>query len=74
MILGGKTVPHAFLKAGNDVQVIQRCTKIPYTTLREARRKIGRTRKPVGVVAMGTGKMNAYRCKVCGAYHTGHRD
>lgn len=65
---------HAFLKAARDVQVIQRCTKIPYTTLREAKRKLNAHRKTSGVVAMGSGKMNAYRCKVCHFYHVGHGD
>lgn len=67
-------VAHAFLQCDGSVTVKQRCTKVPYVTLREARRKAGnRKKKPAGLVAMGAGALVAYKCKICSAYHTGHR-
>ena len=35
-----KVMAHAYLQCDGSVQVIQRCTKIPYTTLREAKRRV----------------------------------
>lgn len=67
---------HAFLKeTAIDVEVIQRCTKRPFETLKAARRQLNRgaTRNMTSVVAMGTGSMSAYRCQICGAYHLGHK-
>ena len=66
---------HAYLKAGDDVEVIQRCTKRPFATLQEARRTLnnGATRSNQSVVEMGIGKMSAYKCKICASYHLGHK-
>jgi hypothetical protein len=65
---------HAFLMAGGDVRVIQRCTKVQYATLQEARRALGKQRrKDTGLVSVGQGKLNAYKCKICkDYYHIGH--
>ena len=65
---------HAFLKARKGVQVIQRCTKVQYATLKEARKAMGQQRKRnTGLVASGVGRLMAYRCKICGGfYHIGH--
>ena len=64
---------HAFLLAGNAVKVFQRCTKIPYVSHHEARRALNAHRRPSGLVDTGYGSLRPYRCKICGAFHTGHR-
>ena len=69
-----KVMAHAYLQCDGSVQVIQRCTKIPYTTLREAKRRVDAHRKQqAGLVSRGAGALVAYKCKICASYHTGHR-
>lgn len=66
---------HAFLNSGNSVEVTQRCTKRAYESLKDARRAMGSgiSRKKTSLVAVGAGRMNAYRCPICRAYHLGHK-
>jgi hypothetical protein len=65
---------HAFLRA-DSVDVTQRCTKRAYGSMKEARRALGRGigSRNHGLVATGTGRINAYRCPICGQYHLGHK-
>ena len=65
---------HAFLIAGGAVQVQQRCTKKPYERRQDARRAMNRgiARRGHGMVAMGQGTMNVYRCGICRFWHLGH--
>ena len=67
---------HAFLNAGSSVQVVQRCTKRAYPNAKDARRAMNRGvgNRGRGMVAIGTGTMNVYRCGICGAYHLGHKE
>ena len=62
---------HAYLTSLGWVQVIQRCTKVPFASRREAFKAARESRNPVGVVQRGYGRLGAYRC-FCGAYHLGH--
>lgn len=63
---------HAFLKSLGSVHVEQKCTKVPYANAKTARRKRDGHRHNHGMVAMGAGRLNVYRCKICGAWHVGH--
>jgi len=67
---------HAFLKTGDHVEAKQRCTKRAYASRQEARRHMNRgvaRNNGRGLVAVGKGLMNVYRCQICGLYHLGHK-
>ena len=65
---------HAFLTAGNQIEVLQRCTKKVFTSSKMARRAMNNVRRGTrGLIAMGQGTMNAYRCGICGQWHIGHK-
>jgi hypothetical protein len=62
---------HAFLTALNPPQVVQWCTKVAHPSRKVAQKTV-RPKKPhAGLVQAGTGKCNAYKCKICGGWHTG---
>ena len=62
----------AYLNAP-DVHVMQRCIKRHFDS-RQMAQKLARTiRKPTGVVAIGSGVLNVYRCKICKGWHIGHK-
>ena len=65
---------HAFLNSGNSVEVTQRCTKRAYDSMKDTRRAMGKmSRSQNGMVSIGSGRLNAYRCPICRAYHLGHK-
>lgn len=64
---------HAFLNLETSVEVIQRCTKVPWETRKLARQIANNSRKPDGVVERGYGSLSAYKCDICHAWHTGHK-
>jgi hypothetical protein len=64
---------HAYLFTSSPIEVVQRCTKVAYDSRRMAHRARGRMRQPIGVTAVGTGTLNVYKCRICAAWHLGHK-
>lgn len=51
----------------------QFCTKIPLPGRQQAQKAVRRHRKNCGATQQGAGILNAYKCRICGAWHIGHR-
>lgn len=65
---------HAYLRAGNDVEVYQRCTKVAFPSRQMAMLTMRKqSRDSVRNVQIGKGKLNVYRCPICREWHIGHR-
>jgi hypothetical protein len=68
--------PAAYLRAP-EIVVVQRCRKVAWPS-RQTAQQIARTAnkttaRRAEITEQGVGVMNAYKCKVCGAWHVGHR-
>lgn len=63
--------PAAYLRAP-DIEVYQRCTKIPYDTRHVANRLLKSFGSGERDVQRGRGYLNVYRCPICNGWHIGH--
>ena len=63
---------HAFLKASTAVTVRQRCKKVAFPSRQLAMKAARDFRHPQAPSEHGNGKLAAYRCAICRAYHVGH--
>jgi len=65
-------VAHAFLTALGNVEVIQRCRKVPFPSRQEALKAARVELRKNTDVQCGNGTLSAYRCKICGGqWHLG---
>lgn len=63
---------HAFLKGPSSTRKWW-CSKARFESRRQANIALRHTVKNSrGLVAMGDGTMNVYKCRECGGYHLGH--
>jgi hypothetical protein len=66
---------HAYLLAKDSPQVFQRCTKVAYPSRRDANkivRNMRHQKSSAAVVATGSGRISAYKCRICRGWHIGH--
>ena len=62
----------AYLMAPN-IHVEQRCRYVPWPSRQKAQQRVRRASQRAAAVQMGSGTWSAYVCKVCKAWHIGHR-
>ena len=68
--------PAAYLRAP-EIVVVQRCKKVAWPSRQTAQQIVRAANKTMArngeLVEQSQGVMSAYKCKVCRAWHVGHR-